>query len=130
MSAVTALVGSGSSARIRPDKFHEEDGTLPAILIEVDNESPQNDLTGRGGLRLGDVTITCRAATRQGARALAEAIRVNGTNPGTGLAGYAGASFDAVLDGIAEAYQPKGVGNDKGYYDTVMSFNSFASETI
>ena len=101
MSAVTDLVGTGDSARIRPYRLHEsDDRTEEHIVIEVDSEDRENDLTGKAGLVLASVNISCRAMTRTLANALAEAVRVNGTNPGTGLAGYTGSgtAFDSWLE--------------------------------
>lgn len=131
MPAVTAIVGSGANARIRPDRFHEEDGTLPAILVEVDHEDPLTDLTGRGGRRQGVVTITCRASTRAAARALAEAVRNNGTSPGTGLDGYGGSetAFDSWCVGQTTAFVPKSDGSDHGYYDNILTYETTARET-
>ncbi len=128
MSAVTGLVGASSLARIRPDRLHEDD-TLPAVIVEVDSEVPQNDISGVGGLRISSVNLICRATTRAGSRALAEAVRTNGTNPGTGLAGYAGASLDAVLETMTTAYVPKDDGSDQGWYDTNMDFTVIQTET-
>ena len=101
MSAVTALVGTGSAARIRPYMLDDrDDKTEEHVIIEVDSQSPQNDLTGTGGLTYAEVNISCRAITPTQARALAVAVKRNGTDPGTGLAGYGGSgtSFDAVLE--------------------------------
>lgn len=130
MNAVTALAGSGAAARIRPDQFAKTDGsaTTPAILVEIDDEESQTDLDGRGGLVIADVTLTCRAHTKAAAYALKEAVRVNGTNPGTGLAGYSGA-FDAWLEDTAYAAVPKGDASDDHWHDAVMSFRLVATET-
>jgi len=132
LSAVTDLVGTGDTARIRPDRLHEDDA-LPGIIIEVDNERPQNDLSGVGGLVYADVNIKCRAATKSGSRSLAEAIRTNNTNPGTGLAGYRGTAgsqtIGAVLDGMQTSYMPAGDESDEGYYDTDCSYIIGFAET-
>jgi len=118
--AVTAIVGSGSAARIRPDRLHESD-TLPAVVIEVDDEDHANDLDGLGGLVHAAVNVKCRAATKSRARALAAAVARNGTSPGTGLAGYSGAAGDQTIDGILEhettSYHDDDDGDDQGYYD-------------
>jgi hypothetical protein len=121
MSAVTALVGTSSSARIDVDVFGEKT-TYPAILLEVDTEEPANSLDGKGGLVFADVTLTCRATTRLASRALAEAVRLNGTSPGTGLAGYSASAFDAVLTDSQTAVVPYDEGSDRHYYDTVQTY--------
>jgi hypothetical protein len=127
-NAVTALVGTGSSARIYPDAFDEQ-ATLPAILVEIDDEEPQNSLDGRGGLRIGTATITCRAATRQGAEALALAVLGNGANPQTGLRTYVGSGWDVdTVNSIATAASPKGYGTQKQYWDTVIELGTSATE--
>lgn len=128
MSAVTALVGSSAAARIEPDVWGEN-VTYPAILIEVDGETPANSLDGKGGLVFAEVTVTCRATTRIASRALAEAVRVNGTNPGTGLAGYVGSAFHAWLDDAVTATVPYGEGSDQHYYDTVQTYTVAYTET-
>ena len=127
--AVTALVGTGSSSRIYPDAFDENEVTMPAILVEVDSDDPQNDLSGRGGLRIGMVTITCRAATRQGSVALADAVLGNGMNPQTGLRAYAGSSWDVdTVNSIVTTRVPKGMGTQKAYWDTVIELGASATE--
>jgi hypothetical protein len=124
MVAVTTIV----SDRIWDEWFRSE--TLPAIVFEIDMENPQNDLSGRGGLVLAEANIICRAATRSASRALAEAVRRNGSiEPGSGLAGYSGA-FDAMLDDIQTALTPKAEGSSAYWYDTNMSFALSWSEGV
>jgi hypothetical protein len=94
---------------------------VPALVFEIDHEGRENDLEGRGGLVDAQANIICRANTRAEARALAEAVRTNNTDPGTGLAGYAGA-FDAVLDDVVMAAVAKGDGSNAHWYDANMSF--------
>jgi hypothetical protein len=130
MNAVTAIVGTGDSARIYPDVFDENCTTLPAILVEVDSEDPQNDIDGRGGLRIGLATLTCRATTRQGSRALAEAVLGNGANPHAGLRCYAGSGWDIdTTNSLVTAAVPKGMGTQTYYWDTVIEFGTSATET-
>lgn len=116
MSAVTDLV----VARIWDEWFRTED--VPSIVYEFDSETQENDLGGLGGLVIGDVNIICRADTRAASRALALAVRLNGTSPGTGLAGYSSTKFDAWLDAQAAAAVPKGEGSNAYWYDTNMGF--------
>jgi len=116
MSAVTGLV----VARIWDEWFRTE--TLPAVVYEFDNEDQSNDLEGLSRLRIADINIICRADTRAGSRALAEAMRLNGTNPGTGLAGYTSTTFDAWLESEQAAAVPKIEGGNDYWYDTNMSF--------
>lgn len=117
LDAVTAIVGTGDDAKIRPDRLEEFDDR-PAIKMEIDDEDPQNDLIGIGGLVYADVSIFSSARTKTAARALAEAIRINGTDPGTGLAGVkttvGGVKFDAVLESTQMDYMPLADGSARG----------------
>lgn len=116
LDTVTAIVGTGDDARIRPDRLEETD-TLPAIIIEVDDEDPENSLDGLGGLVYADVNIQCRAFEKEDARALAEAVRVNGTDPGTGMAGTSQDGFHAVLENTsASLFIPEDAASQKGYF--------------
>jgi hypothetical protein len=117
LGTVTAIVGAGNAARIRPDRLGESD-TLPAIIIEVDGEDPENSLDGRGGLVYANVNIQCRAFEKEDARALAEAVRINGTDPGTGMAGTHQTGFDAVLESTSAAlFIPEDAASMKGYFN-------------
>lgn len=136
MSAVTAIVGTGDSARIRTDRLHDGDvwhnnESRPAILVEVDAEEKVNDLSGKGGAAFCGVTVTCYAKTRADARALAEAVRVNGTNPGTGLAGYGDNStaFNCIVESVQTTFLPFEDGSEDGWYACVMACEVFATET-
>ena len=118
---VTALVGTGDSARIRPDKLAQgDDDSLQSIIIEVDSEQPQNMLDGTSLRRYADVTLVCQARTKAQARALALAIKLNGTDPGTGLAGYGGTvnsvRYDAWLDDEQTSYASVDEESDEAYY--------------
>lgn len=137
-SGVTALTGTGDSARIRPDRLHQRD-TIPAtgggVIIEVDNEVPQNDIDGKGGLVYADVNIICRAREKAIARTLAEAIRTNDTDPGTGLAGYSdtpvgGSQIDAVLEDVQTNFIPEAEGSDKGWYDVYNNYTVSFAEVV
>lgn len=118
MSAVADIVGT----RIYTDTFWSD--TYPAICFEVDSEDRENTLTGRGGIDTGmvfaDVNVICRADTRAASRTLAEAVRVNGTTPGTGLAGYTG-TFDAWLEDEQPAAVPKDDKSNAHWFDVNMS---------
>jgi len=124
MTAVTAIVGE----RVWDEWFRSS--AVPAIVFEIDSENRENDISGRGGLVFADVNVICRADTRAASRALAEAVRTNGsTSPGSGLAGYSGA-FDAVLDDTQPAAVPKAEGSNAYWYDTNMSFTLSWPEAV
>lgn len=86
MAAVTAI-----SSTIRPDELLEED--LPrgdgaaAILIHGLEEHFENTVDGKCSLVSAMLTISALCRNKARARSLSEAIRTNGTDPGTGLAG-------------------------------------------
>lgn len=105
LDEVTAIVGE----RIYPDvvpqltkeqrEEYQAEGIImrPYIVIDMVEERPQNTLEGRDGLVMAVVDIRCLATTKKVARELSEAVRINGENPGTGLAGYSGDEFEATL---------------------------------
>jgi hypothetical protein len=91
-AAVTALVGT----RIRFDQLTDKD-PLPALVVDVQSEESESDLSGAGGLITAIVEFRAVAATKAAAADILEAIRTNGTDPGTGLAGYTGVAVDADI---------------------------------
>ncbi len=127
LSAVTALVGAGTSARVYEDNAPRET-TAAHIIVEVDNDRSLNDITGKGGMRIGNVNLICRSASRVGADALAEAVRNNGTTPGTGLAGYTGSTFDSVWEDVSAGRSPKGDASAGWWYDANVSLLVIATE--
>lgn len=82
-TAVTAAVGQ----RIRPGVLDEGDA-LPAVVITVDAEEQQNDLTGNGGQVRATVFVHAIASSHRQARILSKLIAFNGSDPGSGLAGF------------------------------------------
>jgi hypothetical protein len=131
MSAVTALVGTGDAARIRPYQLDDRDNKLEEhIIVEVDVEEPQNDITGIGGLTFADVNISCRAITLAEAKALAVAVKRNGTNPGTGLAGYGGSgtAFDSWLEDEVTGKTLWDDGSQRTWYTVEQSYRMCFTE--
>jgi len=132
LDTVTALVGTGTAAKIRAD-HPDPDDKPPYIIIEVDEDVPANDLDGIGGLLHSDVNLVCRAATSDAAWALSEAVRLNGTDPGTGLAGYTGTvsgdALDCILEQRARASTPRNDGSKKRWYDVNMTITAIHGET-
>lgn len=121
-SAVTALVGTGSDARIYPDEFPQGE-TRQSLVIEVDEEDYEEseELTWHGGLVFASVIISAVSTRKREARALAEALRTNGTDPGTGLSGYDGAAgsasnIKAKLNKKRSGRVPEEDGSDSGRY--------------
>jgi hypothetical protein len=125
--AVVALVGGPAAPRIWNGKVGAE--VYPAILFDVDTADQENDLDGLSGLVFADVAVTCRGNTSAEREALAEAVRTNGTAPGTGLAGYSGA-FDAWLDARVDVATPRQDGSGLVWYDRVLHFTVSWSEPV
>jgi len=118
-SAVTALCGS----RIYPDEVPQAAAkTYPQMEIEIEEENYQDSetLDFLGGLVMATVRIRTISNLKSQARALAEALRTNGTDPGTGLAGYDGTVnsmlIKAKLDHKQSGYIPEEDGSDSGRY--------------
>lgn len=111
-AGVNTIVGTGAAVRIwsRWPRTY----TTPCIVMECDSDAEQNDLSGKSLLTISDFTITCRADTDNGARALSDAVRAV-------LAGYSG-TFDAVLDSVADAEVPKAEGSADYFCDRVQSW--------
>jgi hypothetical protein len=125
LPAVTAIVGEGDAARIRPDVLDEDD-VLPAIGIEVRADEERNALDESDDAGRADVAVICRATTRRASRELANAARTNNTTPSSGLAGWEGIAggltlsliFDSQETGFTEADDASGT----GWYDTEILF--------
>ena len=132
MSAVTDLVDPKltDDPRIRPDAFDPNED-VPAVVVEVDDEEHLTSLVQSAGRVFAAVNIICRADERVVSRALAEAVKYNGTDPGTGLAGFSGTvdgtEIDCILESEATASTPKEKGSSERFYDTNLDFQiSFA----
>jgi hypothetical protein len=133
MDAVTALVGTGDDARFRPDRVDDrDDKAQPHIVIDIDRATPQNSIDGLGGLTYAEVNISCRAATRTKADALALAVKRNGTSPGTGLAGYGGSgtAFHAVLEDEVNSEVPREDGSQRTWYTVEQTYVMSQSEDV
>lgn len=120
LPAVTAIVGTGASAKIWnswPRTY-----AIPCIVMDIDSEDENNDLSGKGGLITASVTVTCRAATHDASDALQAAVR-------HGLAGYSG-TFDAILDSTVHSETPKADGSTEHWYDHVCDFTMLWQEAV
>ena len=134
MSAVTDLVGTGDDAKIYD--WLKQGYVPPAagiIVIEIDANTEMNDLQGLGGLVYYDVNILCRAPTQSAVMALARAVKTNGTDPGTGLAGYSDTPSDVLIDAhLIDTTGPTAVTRDDGsanpWWDANMSFTVSQNE--
>lgn len=145
--AVTAIVGSGDAACIRPYKLWQKDNlkTSDAIVIEVNSEEPQNSLDFRGGLIVADVSVKSVSEQLDGARVLAGACRDNGTSSetthSTGLEAWppdentnnviAGVQIDGISSGTRQVsfvyYSDE---SDEGYYIVDSHYTVIYQETV
>lgn len=139
LSAVTAVVGDDSDARIRPHKLWQKDNLKdgPAIMVVVNREEDQNDLNCEGGLVIADVSVMCVAQENDAARQLARAVKTNGTIPGTGLAHSEWNLPEAPLqvDSCCYTYTECGFvfyndSSDEGYYYADCHYTIIYAETI
>jgi hypothetical protein len=73
-AGVTAIVGSGASARIYPLIVKQGDN-YPAITYQIISETREPELTQQNGFIQVRVQLTCWAETYAGARTLKEAVR-------------------------------------------------------
>lgn len=137
LSAVTTLVGQ----RIYVDEIpqladgEEQTDIFPCIVFTVMNETEQTDLDGDGGLVLGQIQIAALSGMKSVARSICEAVRINGTNPGTGLAGYTGtvgtASFTkCVLNDTSMEYWQADDGTDTGLHVVKANYSLWYAEIV
>ena len=98
---------------------------VPCIVVEVDKDEEQNDLSGKApsGMLVSEITITCRGATGPVAWSLWCAVR-------NALAGQTIGGVDYILDDTADSDTPKSEGSTDHWYDRVMSFTTIRSEVI
>lgn len=110
-----------------------EDAT-PAIVIVINEETFEDqNIEGKCDLVTASVTISAWSGKLRIARTLAEAIRSNATNPGTGLQGCtvrSGASnFDAMLENRKIGRLMNEDGSDTGLYSVDLLFTVKYYET-
>lgn len=137
-AAVTAIVGHGDDAHIRPYKLWQKDNLLEsdALLIRVNSENPENDLSHHGGLVVADVSVISCSLTLANARRLAEACRTNMTaNPGEGLEAYDGLSASVQIESIASGtrspdFVPFSDDSDEGFYIVDAHYSVLYQETV
>ena len=113
ISAITTLVGSGTSARIYPHRAKEK-AALPYIEYLRGGGQSERHHGGVSGMRLSLVYVYCNGATLAAADALAEAVRGNTANYRGDMSGvYVNRVYcdDALDDGVDEpidkSYTPK-----------------------
>lgn len=100
----------------------------PCIVIEVDRDEEQNQLTGASasGMLQSTVTLTCRASDPNGgpqAWSLWSAVR-------HALHGKTIAGIDYILDDTVDSATPKEDGSTDHWYDRIMSFSVTRMEAV
>lgn len=111
VSAITALVGSGSSARIHRN-FVPTRATLPYIVFGRSHNQSDMCLSGPGGLEETHLAVECRSSTPAGAEALSELVKAacDGATGTWGSSTIRGA-FVRDIDDDFKYFPP---GNDAG----------------
>ena len=97
-AGVTAIVGSGTAARIFPMLVPQGFENYPAITYQVISENREPELTKQNGLHQVRVQVNCWALTYAGARALKEAVRncIDGSSSTFGNGVFIENSIDSV----------------------------------
>ena len=113
ISAITTLVGSGTSARIYPQRAKQK-AALPYIEYLRGGGQSEKHHDGVSGHRLTLLYVYCYGATLAAADALAEAVRQNTANYRGDMSGVYVRRItcdDALDDGVDEpiddSYSPK-----------------------
>ena len=106
--------------KIQQTEFRAGTGAL-AVIVESPEETHQNDLDGRGGGISAQASVEAVAEVFDDAWNLAEILRTNNANPGTGLAGYTGTVAGSWVQRISvdttrKGFVPYEDGSDEGYY--------------
>lgn len=122
LSAVTDVVGS---TKVRPD-VAEQDDEPPYIVIQTRRIDHANSLDGLGGLAKATIEIHCVSLSAVERWEMVEDVRINDTNPGTGLAGYSGTAgtreIEAHLTDTVSGFNPATDGSEKDVYYCVSTY--------
>ena len=116
MPAVSSLVGGTRVWNTWPRTY-----AGPCVIMEVDSEDETPHLGGQGELVIATVVLTCRADMESQSHTLQEAVR-------SGLAHYAGADFDVVIESTTRSAVPKAEGSTDHWYDNVIDCTFLWSE--
>lgn len=111
-TGVAALVGT----RIRPDRLHETDNSLPSIVISnLPGGETQDHMTGTDGLTRGRLELRSYGATDLAASNLDLACyRVLHTFAGTVGASSATSVTDLIVSEPFSVFEPRGDGSQSG----------------
>jgi hypothetical protein len=112
--AVNTLVGSDpKTAKIW--NSWERVNAYPCIVIEVDSDDENNDLSGYSGMTSSKVAVTCRGNSDSDSFALWIAVRA-------ALGSYASNDVDIILDSTSHSATPKGEGSTAHWYDRIGDY--------
>jgi hypothetical protein len=126
-TGITALVGATTSARIYPD-VAKQGAALPHLVYTVSGGDSYRHLGGGSGLRRTVLQVYAFAATRAGADALAEQVRL-------ALANFRGTWTDSTIYDCETAappvngYDEAEDASDQAKYWSMYVFDLFHNET-
>jgi len=124
---VTALVGSGTSARIYP-VYAKEGASLPYLVFVQSGGESYRSLSGGSGIRRTALQIYAYAATQAGSDALAEQVRLS-------LSNHRGAMGDSTVHDCQQVstaqtdFDEAEDASDSRRYWTMLVFDLFHNET-
>lgn len=133
-TAITSLIGSGTSARFYPDDL-PQGATMPAVAYETISDIPDHCIGaewGRNGFSKARIALDCYASTSTASRNLARTIMAYLSGPTGRLRGvYGGVNFfDAAIDSSArtEAETPTDGSDARRYVTTIDVLVSYYDE--
>ncbi len=124
-ATITALVGSGNNARIRPGRLMQGDA-MPAIRYAITGGFSHQHLRGLSGLASMQLQIDCYGATHSQAWELSEAVRL-AMLPFRGLTGDTHIS-GVLLTNRLHSYEEPVDASDHGKHRFILSFDVAHSE--
>ncbi len=128
-TAVTAITST-----VRPYKLAQQD-KLPAVVLQVESETINNDIEYQGGLVDCRIRIVSLAESLATARSLAGAINGNNSSGSpSGLAGYEGTVSGIEIQGAElqsreVEFVPYGDDSDDGFYHVDLIYLVHYTET-
>lgn len=116
-AGITALVGTGTAARIYPDQAKQGVDTPFLVYTRGPGGQVHRHLGGHAGPRLSIVHVYCWGDTRAAADGLAEAVKV-GTQGYRGTTGGTVVNYAFVDDAPDDGHDPPIDGSDTKRYWT------------
>ena len=129
LDAVTDVVGT---AKIRSEVAEQRDAP-PWITVSTTRIEHHNTLDGLGGLAKATVEIKLVTESAVDRWDMVEDVRINDTNPGTGLAGYSGIAGEneihAHLIDTEAGFTPSQDGTERDLYSCLSTYVVEYNET-